>query len=124
VQGGLSGVGGGCGAADGGAESGEQLVHAEGFGDVVVGAGVECFGFVDGVGAGGQHDDGDGGPAAESCNDVGAVDVGEAQVEHDDVGFGVGGDFQGCGSVVCGEYLVAVGGEVDAQGADELGVVV
>jgi hypothetical protein len=38
------------GAADRGAQPGQQLVHAEGFGDVVVGAGVERLDLVTGVG--------------------------------------------------------------------------
>jgi hypothetical protein len=52
------------GAANRGAQPGQQLVHAEGFGDVVVGAGVERRDLVTGVGTRRQHDDGRGAPAA------------------------------------------------------------
>jgi hypothetical protein len=52
------GLGRAGGAAEDGAETGDQLADAEGLGDVVVGAGVEAADLVDLLGAGGQHDDG------------------------------------------------------------------
>jgi hypothetical protein len=68
---------GGCsGAAGGGPEPGEEFGHAEGFGDVVVCAGVERGDLVVGVRAGGEHDDRDGGPAAQARDDLRAVEVG------------------------------------------------
>ena len=63
-------------AAGGDPDPGEELVDAEGFGDVVVGAGVEGVDFVVAVVAAGQHDDRYPGPGAEFVDDVDAVEVG------------------------------------------------
>jgi hypothetical protein len=71
-------------AMEGYAQAGEQLVHAEGLGEVVVGAGVEGGHLVLSCG---QHDDWSLGPAAQSVDDVDAVDVGQAEVEDDQVGW-------------------------------------
>ena len=73
-------------AAGHGAEAGEQLVHAERLGDVVVGAGVEGLDLVEAVGPAGEHQDGYVGPAAEAGDDLGAVHVGQAEVEDHHVG--------------------------------------
>ena len=75
----------GAAAAGHGPEAGEQLVHAERLGDVVVGAGVEGVDLVDAVGATGQHQDRHVGPAPESGDHLGAVHVREAEVEDDHV---------------------------------------
>ena len=53
-------------APDRGPQPGQELVHAEGLGDVVVGAGVERLDLVRGVGARRQHDDRRGQPAAQA----------------------------------------------------------
>ena len=66
------------------AQPGEQLVHAERLGDVVVGAGVEGVDLVEAVGPTGQHEDRDVGPAAQPGDDLGAVHVGQAEVEDDE----------------------------------------
>ena len=84
------GVGGGD-AAGGGADAGEQFVDVERFGDVVVGAGVEGVDLVVAVGPAGEHDDGYRGPGAQGPDDVDAVDVGQSEVEDDEVGPVVGG---------------------------------
>jgi hypothetical protein len=63
------------------------FVHAEGFGEVVVGAGVEGVDLgVFGV-AGGEDDDRRGGPAAQGLDDGDAVEIGQAEVEDDQVGW-------------------------------------
>ena len=80
------GLAGRCGAAGGGADAGQELVDAEGFGDVVVGSGVQGFDLVGAAAAAGQHDDRGGGPAAQAVDDLDAVHVGQAEVEHDEVG--------------------------------------
>ena len=54
----------------------------------------------------------------------GAVEVGQAEVEDDDVGRAVGRRAQRGPAVGGGEDGVAAGGEVDPQRAEELGVVV
>jgi hypothetical protein len=63
-------------AAGNGADAGEELIDAERFGDVVVGAGIEGGDLVATAGAAGEHDDGCRAPAAEAANDVDAVHVG------------------------------------------------
>ena len=112
------------GAAHRGAHPGEELGDAEGFGDVVVGAGVERVDLVRGVGARGQHDDGHGGLLAQRGDDRGAVDVGQSEVEDDQVGPIGGGGRDGVAAGVGGGHGVAVGGEVDPQGPQDVGVVV
>ena len=66
------------------ADAGKELVYAERFGDVVVGAGVEGGDLVAAARPAGQHDDGHRGPAAQTVNDVETVQVGQAEVEHDE----------------------------------------
>ena len=68
-------------AADGGPDAGCQFLDAEGLGDVVVAAAVEGVDLVGGVGVRGEHDDRRPGEGAELGDDVGAVEVGEAEVE-------------------------------------------
>src|SRR5581483_3990788 len=112
------------GAADGGAQPGEQLVHAEGLGDVVVRARVQGLDLlVRGV-AGGEHEDRDPGPAAQALDDLDAVHVRQPQVEDDHVGMVCGGELQRGGPVVRRVHLVRAGLEIDHQGADDLGFVV
>ena len=77
---------GGRGAPQRGAQPGEQLVHAERLGHVVVGAGVERGDLVGLAVAHGQHDDRHRAPAAQAADHVDAVDAGQAEVEDDDVG--------------------------------------
>ena len=73
-------------AAQRGADAGQQLVHAERLGDIVVGARVEG-GHLVGLGvADRQHDDRDLRPSPEAADDLGAVDVGKPEIEEDDVG--------------------------------------
>jgi hypothetical protein len=72
--------------ADGDADAGQELRHRERLGDVVVGALVEGQHLAMIRAVGGQHDDGDVGPRAQPAADVDAVDVGQAEVEDDDVG--------------------------------------
>ena len=65
-----------------GAQPRQQHAHAEGLGDVVIGAGIEAE---DGIGigiGGGQHDDGGRDPgAAQQAADLAAVHVGQADIE-------------------------------------------
>lgn len=115
---------GGLGAADGGPQPGQQLVHAEGLGDVVVGTRVQRLDLLVGGVPGGEHDDRHPGPAAQPLDHVDAVEVGQAQVEHHDVGVAGGGELEGGGTVVGRVDLVLAGLEVDHQGAHDLRFVV
>src|ERR1700730_10442497 len=90
-----------------GPEAREQLVHAEGLGDVVVGAGVER-GDLHGFGvAGGEHDDRHVAPPAQRSGDVDAVDVGQAEIEDNDVGMVTGRELQPLPAVLGTVDLVA-----------------
>src|SRR5438552_803767 len=62
-------------------QPGEQLVHPEGLGDVVVGAGVERLYFGELGVAGRQHDDGHARPGPEGAEDVDATHARQAEVE-------------------------------------------
>ena len=75
------------GAAQRGAQAGEQLVHAERLGDEVVGAGVERRDLV--APRASRTDStmtGTCAPAPEALDDLDTVDAGETEVEDDDVG--------------------------------------
>ena len=65
-------------------DAGKELIDAERFGDVVVGAGVEGSDLVAAARTAGQHDDGHGGPAAQTVNDVETVQVRQPEVEYDE----------------------------------------
>src|SRR5690606_28665105 len=68
------------------ADAGEQLSEPEGFGHVVVGAGVQADDEVHLVRPCGEHEDRCGHPlAADPARDVEAVHVGQPEVEHDEV---------------------------------------
>ena len=67
-------------------EPGKELVHAEGLGDVVVGAGIEGGDLVGLALADAEDDDRHARPTAEAVDDVDAVEAGKAEVEDDEVG--------------------------------------
>lgn len=100
------------GAADDGADAGEQLARGEGLGDVVVGAGLEAEDAVGLLVAGGQHEHGQVGARAQLPAHREAVEVGEHEVEEDGV---VGGSqrlLQAGEAVVFAVDGDAVAGEV------------
>jgi hypothetical protein len=117
-------LGGGDGPAQRGAYPGQQLVHAERLGDVVVGAGVEGvhLGLL-GV-PGRQHDDRGRRPAAQALDHGHAVHVGQPEIEDHQVGRGTTGRGQPRRTVGGDGHLVPSGGEGDAQGPQQLPVVV
>jgi hypothetical protein len=82
---------GGDEPADDGADPGVEDLHVEGFGQVVVGSGLEGLDDVDGIGAGGDDDDRDGRALTHGTADGGAVHRRQHEVEEEDVG-AVGGD--------------------------------
>src|SRR5262245_44414825 len=75
---------GGLAASDR-ADPGQQLVDAERLGAVVVGTGVESVDLVVTVDAAGEHDDRNRSPGTKAVDDVDAVEVGQTEVEYDDV---------------------------------------
>ena len=87
-----------------GPESGQQLTHAEGLGDVVVGAGVEGVDLVVLAVTGGQHEDRCRRPASKALHHVDATDPRETEIDNDDVGMGDGSQ---------AEALLARGSQVD-----------
>ena len=112
-------VGGGRRPADRGAEPGQQLVHAERLGDVVVRAGVQGGHLLDLLAPRRQHDDRRGRPAADAPDHLGAVHVGQAEVEDQHVRAVPGHRGQPGRAVRRGGDLVLAGGEVDPQGAED-----
>jgi hypothetical protein len=103
---------------------GQQFVHAEGLGDVVVGAGVQRLDLLVGGVPGGQHQDRHAGPAAQAPDHLDAVHVRQAQVEDDHIGVAGGGELEGGGAVVGRVDLVLARLEVDHEGAHDLRLVV
>src|SRR5262249_28725185 len=68
---------------------------------------------------GGQHDDGDGGPAADAVDHLGAVHVGQAQVQDDHVGMVAGHGGEPGGAVGGGADVVFAGAEVDLHAGQD-----
>ena len=112
------------GPAHRGPQPGQQLVHAERLGQVVVGAGVERLDLVVLVLADRQDDDGHRAPAPQAAHHLDAVDAGQADVEHHHVGMALGRQAQrllaGGGQV----DLVLAGAQVGGQGPPDLRLVV
>ena len=96
-------------------EASEELVHPERLRHVVVGAGIERR-DLRGLGVtGGEHHDRNRAPAAQALDHLDAVDAGQAEVEHDDIGMVPSREverlFSGLGQV----DVVATRPEVDAE---------
>jgi hypothetical protein len=66
----------------------------------------------------------DGGPAAQAVDDVDPVQVRQPQIEDDQVRRAVDGRAQGRGAVGGDVHLVVAGGQVDAQRAQDLRLVI
>jgi cellulose synthase/poly-beta-1,6-N-acetylglucosamine synthase-like glycosyltransferase/peptidoglycan/xylan/chitin deacetylase (PgdA/CDA1 family) len=111
-------------APDRGAHPGQQFLHAERLGDVVVGPRVERLDLVGAVGSPGQHDDGRLGPAAQALDDLHAVQVGQAQVEDDQVRRVPAGHGERLGPGRRDVHLVLPHPQVDAQRPEDLRLVV
>src|ERR1022692_832234 len=100
---------------DGGAQPGEQLVHPERLGDVVVRTRVEGGHLLALLAPGRQHDDGRGGPAADSPDDLRAVHIRQAEIEYQHVRAVPGHRGEARCAVRGGTDLVAARGQVDLQ---------
>src|SRR5262249_8266997 len=105
-------------------DAGQQFVNAEWLGDVVVGAGVQRVDLVVAVRATGEHHDGYRSPGAQRADDLYAVHVRQAEVEHQKVGLFLGDRAQRLGTVGGGDHLVLAGGQVDPQRAEDLRFIV
>jgi hypothetical protein len=73
-------------APEDGPHARDELVHAEGLGDVVVRAGVEGGDLVGLALAHRQHDDRNVVPAAQARDHLEPVDSGQSEIEHDQIG--------------------------------------
>ena len=89
-----------------GPHAGHQLAQAVGLGDVVVGADLERHDGVDLGALGRDHDDGDLRAGADGPADVDARQLGQHEVQQQDVGHGLVEELQG---------LVAVAGHGDPE---------
>ena len=111
------------GAAQHGLESDEEDFKVEGLGEVVVRAGVEAFEDILGVGARGEHEDGEVKLLrTQSADDLKAVLAGEHDVEQDgaEVVFGFEQIEEGFGAVGEMTGAIAFGFEVEEQALGEV----
>ena len=115
---------GGLGAAEEDADAGEEFAAAEGFGEVVVGAGIQGGDLGGFVALDGEDEDGRVAPLAEAAEDVEAAHVGQAEVEDDGVGALDGGFVEAEGGVFGFAHPVTAGLKRDAEEAADLDLVV
>src|SRR5580658_4994574 len=106
-----------------GAQPGQQLGHGERLGHVVVGPGVQCADLVAGAAPARQHDDRCLGPPAQLDDDLGAVDVGQAQIQDDRVGRVAQGHRERLPPGPRGQHVVLPGPQVDAQRPEQFGLI-
>lgn len=102
-------AGGGGAAPTEGADAGGQLIHSEGFGQVIIGARIKTGDAVFGAGARSQEDHRAGIAArAHSPEDLDAAFAGEVDVKDDDIGAFLGQEQEGLVAVFQKIYRVAV----------------
>ena len=111
-------------AAQGGAQPGQQLVHAERLGQVVVGAEVERGHLVGLRLPDREHDDRHRRPSPQAADDVEPVDAGQPEVQEHDVGMAGRRQVQRLLARCRLVDVVAARLEVDGQGAADLRLVV
>ena len=98
-------------------QAGQQFLHRKGFGQVIVCTSIQGINFIGIFTAGADDDDGHVGPGTNSVNDLHPVDVGQAQIQQDDLRV-VGGCLQNrCLSVGCREKAIVMGSQ---GGSDEV----
>ena len=95
IAGNLIVAGGGAGVTDGGTDPGQQLVRAEGFGQIVVSPQVQGVHLVSLMRPGGDHHHRQTGPAPKLSQNVQTVHVRQTQVQNDQVR-AMGGDHGQC----------------------------
>jgi hypothetical protein len=106
------------------ADTGEEFLNAEGFGDVVVGARIEGFYFGVLLIANGEDEDGGVGFAADGAAEVDTGYARHHEVSDDEVGVPLLEKAEGFFGIVGGAHVVALGGERSAQHARDLNFVV
>ena len=112
------------GFAEVGADTGEELGHAEGLGDVVVSAFVESGDLHGFLIANGENDDGDFGDAANGAGEFDAAHLGHGEVGDNEVGDGRGEEVEGFEAVVGDGDFVAAALQGGAEDAGDLAFVV
>ena len=106
-----------------GTHPGQQLADPKGFGQVVIGTGVERGDFVVLVGARRQHQHRHVGPAAHVADQVHTVAVRQAQVQHDQVRLACAHFGQAALQAVGFKHLPTLGLQRHAHEATDLGFV-
>ena len=102
----------------------EELLNAEGLGDVIVSAGVECLYFGVFLIAHGEDEDGGVRFAADGAAEVNACHTGHHKVGDDEVGVPLLEEAESFFGIVGGADIVALGGEGGTQDAGDLNFIV
>src|SRR6185312_7960530 len=97
---GFTGLRSASGAAQDGADTGEEFFGGEWLGEVIVGAGVKAFNAVGGRGARGQHDDRKRAALADLAESLEAIEHGHHDVENEKVVRAFHGAADGIASIV------------------------
>src|SRR6476659_1465545 len=106
------------------AEAGQQHGEAEGFDEIVIGAGVEADDDVDLGAACGEDDEQDlGVVATHSAGKLDAIEVGKTEIEQNDSGFGFGDVDEGGAAGAAPGRRVAVALKTDVEVVPNGGVV-
>jgi len=106
------------------ADAGEELLDAEGFGDVVVGTGVERSDLDVVLFADGEDDDGCFGEEADGARELKTVHLRHGEVGDDEIGCGFGEAVEGFDAVGGKDDLVSAALERGAQDAGDLRLVI
>jgi hypothetical protein len=101
----------------------DELVEAEGLGEIVVGAGVEQLDLLAFLAARGEHEDRRRAPLAQRERDLATVHVRQAEIEQHDVGRVLRGEEQRLRSRRRLDPAETRGGQARAQEAPHLGLV-
>jgi len=111
-------------AAEMGAHAGEELLDAEGFGDVVVGAGIEGFNLGVLLIAHRENEDGGTALAADGAAEFDTAHTGHGQIGDDQVRIPLLDEAQSLFRIVGGTDVVALGRQRGAQDARDLNFIV